>query len=172
MGANSTHGLKRSNADKRHAVRAMLEDSEWSQWSNHEIARACGCSHTLVNALRNDEAPPDPVKTRVMKRGGKEIAFTPRQPYKSAAFEEGVAAGRALQREEDACLAEKLGSELIARRIRNPHIASRAATKAQIDGLIARGIRDAAGIARELDLDWPIGRVKNVLYGMGFHDIQ
>ncbi len=31
---NATHGLRRSNADKRKAVMTLLEDSEWSQWSN------------------------------------------------------------------------------------------------------------------------------------------
>lgn len=50
--ANSTHGLPRTNADKRKAVQMMLDDFEWSDWSNTEIARRCRVSHTFVNKLR------------------------------------------------------------------------------------------------------------------------
>lgn len=51
-GANATHGLRRSNADKRRAVVLLLQDEEWSQWSDREIARRCGVSHTFVSNLR------------------------------------------------------------------------------------------------------------------------
>ena len=42
LSVNATHGLRRSNADKRKAVMTLLEDSEWSQWSDRAIARQCG----------------------------------------------------------------------------------------------------------------------------------
>lgn len=48
LSANATHGLKRSNADKRKAVMTMLQDKEWSQWSDREIARQCKVSNHLV----------------------------------------------------------------------------------------------------------------------------
>ncbi len=51
-GANATHGLRRSNADKRRAVLRLLEDREWSQWSDRSMARRCGVSHDLVNRMR------------------------------------------------------------------------------------------------------------------------
>ncbi len=51
-GANATHGLRRTNADKRRAVLRLLEDSEWSQWSDREIARQCGVSNRFVSNLR------------------------------------------------------------------------------------------------------------------------
>jgi ParB-like chromosome segregation protein Spo0J len=41
-GANTAHGLKRTNLDKRRAVEAMLRDEEWSRWSDREIARRAG----------------------------------------------------------------------------------------------------------------------------------
>ena len=44
VGANASHGLRRTNADKRKALLIMLEDEEWSQWSTREIARQCGVS--------------------------------------------------------------------------------------------------------------------------------
>lgn len=52
-GANSTHGLRRSNGDKRRAVECLLKDKEWSQWSDRRIADVAGVSHTTVATLRN-----------------------------------------------------------------------------------------------------------------------
>lgn len=51
-GANVTHGLRRTNADKRRAVTALLEDAEWSAWSDREIARQCGVTHPFVAKVR------------------------------------------------------------------------------------------------------------------------
>ena len=52
VGANASHGLRRSNEDKRKAVTIMLEDEEWSQWSNREIARRCGVDERLIRRTR------------------------------------------------------------------------------------------------------------------------
>lgn len=51
-GANAAHGLRRTNADKRRAVAMLLEDEEWSEWSDREIARRCGVTHPLVARIR------------------------------------------------------------------------------------------------------------------------
>lgn len=53
-GANAAHGLRRSNADKRRAVLRLLEDPEWSRWSDREIARRCGVTHPFVANLRRE----------------------------------------------------------------------------------------------------------------------
>ena len=50
--ANQTHGLRRTNADKRLAVLILLQDEEWGQWSDRAIARHCGVSPTFVGSLR------------------------------------------------------------------------------------------------------------------------
>lgn len=52
VGANSSHGLRRTNADKRAAVLRLLDDDEWRQWSDREIARRCGVTHPFVSGLR------------------------------------------------------------------------------------------------------------------------
>lgn len=52
-GANATHGLRRTNADKRKSVMALLEDDEWSAMSDREIARHCGVTHPFVGKLRS-----------------------------------------------------------------------------------------------------------------------
>ena len=52
VGANAKHGLRRTNADKRRAVMTLLEDSEWSVWSNREIAKQVCVSEFMVRKLR------------------------------------------------------------------------------------------------------------------------
>ncbi len=51
-GANANHGLDRSPADKRNAVRTMLADPEWSKLNNNKIAEACQVSHVFVSKMR------------------------------------------------------------------------------------------------------------------------
>ena len=52
VASNSAHGLRRTNADKRHAVTILLEDPEWSGWSDREIARRCAVTHPFVSKVR------------------------------------------------------------------------------------------------------------------------
>jgi len=54
VGVNATHGLRRSNDDKRRAVATLLYDGEWSQWSDREIARHAGVSDRFVNNLSKE----------------------------------------------------------------------------------------------------------------------
>jgi hypothetical protein len=68
VSANAEHGWRRSNEDKRRAVDALLEDSEWAAWSDREIARRCGVHNETVAARRRvtdgnrqlDPQRPDP----------------------------------------------------------------------------------------------------------------
>jgi hypothetical protein len=53
-GANATHGLYRSNATKRRAVRNLLLDPEWSRWSDSKIAKHCAVGHNLVSKMRRE----------------------------------------------------------------------------------------------------------------------
>ena len=55
VGANASHGLRRTNEDKRRAVETLVNDAEWSKWTDREIAKACGVSHTFVAAIRRPE---------------------------------------------------------------------------------------------------------------------
>lgn len=52
VGANASHGLRRTNEDKRAAVLTLLNDEEWGKWSAREIARACAVSQPFVSELR------------------------------------------------------------------------------------------------------------------------
>ena len=76
VGVNATHGLRRTNADKRRAVMTLLEDKEWSAWSDREIARQCKVSHTFAGNLRDElsvnslQIEPDEPEARTVLRGG------------------------------------------------------------------------------------------------------
>jgi len=54
--ANANHGKRRTNADKRKAVMAMLADAEWSLFSDREIARVCSVDHKMVSRLRSESS--------------------------------------------------------------------------------------------------------------------
>jgi uncharacterized small protein (DUF1192 family) len=56
VGANSKHGLRRTNDDKRRAVQTILSIPAWAEWSDNQIAKACGVSHPFVAAIRYPEA--------------------------------------------------------------------------------------------------------------------
>jgi hypothetical protein len=49
---NTEHGRRRTRDDKRRAVFKLLEDPEWSKWSDREIARRCRVSNTFVSQER------------------------------------------------------------------------------------------------------------------------
>ena len=52
LSANSSHGLKRTNADKRRSV--VLALSEWPDLSDRSIADLCAVSQPLVGAMRSE----------------------------------------------------------------------------------------------------------------------
>lgn len=53
-GVNGTHGIRLTNADKRKSVFILLNDDEWSQWSNRDIAKHCKVGHSFVDKLRKE----------------------------------------------------------------------------------------------------------------------
>jgi hypothetical protein len=73
VGANASHGLRRTNEDKRRAVETLLADSEWKTWSQERIAKACQVSTGFVSKLVNqpsihrEEMKP---AVRVVERNG------------------------------------------------------------------------------------------------------
>jgi ParB-like nuclease domain len=50
--ANNKPALPRGQKDKRKAIMTLLNDPEWSRWSDREIARQCRVSDKTVGALR------------------------------------------------------------------------------------------------------------------------
>jgi ParB-like chromosome segregation protein Spo0J len=76
VSANTTHGLRRSNEDKRRAVRTMLEDEEWKRFSDAEVAARCHVSRPLVATVRKEleteqSHPAELQDRRMARRRGK-----------------------------------------------------------------------------------------------------
>lgn len=59
LGANDTHGLRRTNADKRHAVEMALKDPELSTRTAQEIADICRVTDRTVRRIIADHAADD-----------------------------------------------------------------------------------------------------------------
>lgn len=55
--ANNLHGQPMDNADKRKVTMIFVEDFEWGEWSNAEIARKIGVSAPFVAKMRGESAP-------------------------------------------------------------------------------------------------------------------
>ena len=54
VGANSTHGLQRTQADKRRAIERLMSDPEWARWSDRKIAEAAKVDHKTVAKVRRE----------------------------------------------------------------------------------------------------------------------
>lgn len=65
---NDTHGLRRSNADKRYAVNMALDDKAWGKLSSVKIAELIGVAESLVRKMREEretkESPDSGVRTK------------------------------------------------------------------------------------------------------------
>lgn len=55
--ANNLHGQPMDNADKRKITMIFVEDFEWGEWSNAEIARQLHVSAPFVAKMRGESAP-------------------------------------------------------------------------------------------------------------------
>ena len=64
MNSNDKHGLRPTNADKRHKVIMALEDDEFCELPNTKIAEKCGVDEKLVRRIKEevDSAKPRPFK--------------------------------------------------------------------------------------------------------------
>jgi chromosome segregation ATPase len=81
LSANARNGQNRTPDDKRKAVMTMLDDMEWSEKSDREIAMACVVSNAFVSRLRKSEGKQP--ETISIKRGDQEYKMA--NPAKEAA---------------------------------------------------------------------------------------
>ncbi len=54
VGSNASHGLRRTQADKRRAVERLLRDEEWGKWSDRKIAEVARVDHKTVGKIRRE----------------------------------------------------------------------------------------------------------------------
>lgn len=71
LSANASHGLRRTNEDKRKAVMTLLNDAEWSTWSDNAIAKVCAVDHKTVSAHRPILGNSQDAQIRTVERNGK-----------------------------------------------------------------------------------------------------
>lgn len=95
LSANGEHGLRRSNEDKRGAVKTMLADKEWAQWSDRDIAKQCNVSHPFVAGLR-------PVTGNVSSEDSAERSYTTKHGTKAAMKTGPIAESNKARAVEDA----------------------------------------------------------------------
>jgi len=87
LGANHTHGLRRTNADKKKAAFLAINDAEWGKLSNREIAKICQVSESLVRASKEMlssafKTQPIPLQKHASKNPTKDVRITPAE-YKN-----------------------------------------------------------------------------------------
>lgn len=68
LSVNAEHGLKRTNADKRKAVLTILDDFEWSDWSNTDIAKICSVSSMFVGMVKKSLLEPEKKEKKEKKQ--------------------------------------------------------------------------------------------------------
>jgi len=80
VGVNDTHGLRRSNGDKKKAIELLLNDSEWSLWSDTAIAKKCSVDHKTVSKYRlslgNSQVSENKERTYTTKHGTQAVMNT------------------------------------------------------------------------------------------------
>lgn len=77
-GANRAHGLRRTNADKRHAVELALR--ELDERSDRLLADLCGVSPTFVGSVRSEVSTMDTSKPKRTGKDGKRYTVTSNTP--------------------------------------------------------------------------------------------
>jgi hypothetical protein len=70
VGANATHGLQRTQADKRRAIERLLSDPEWARWSDRKIGEAAKVDHKTVAKVRRELSGEIPRPANSTRSGG------------------------------------------------------------------------------------------------------
>lgn len=77
IGANSQHGLRRTNEDKRRAVLILLNDLEWSEWSDNKIAEMAHVSNMTVSRIKKSlQLEQKPEKKYIDRHGVERVMNT------------------------------------------------------------------------------------------------
>jgi len=79
LGANATHGKRRTNADKRRAVERALGDIEWATFTDARVAELCKVTKTFVGNVRREleSKASIPFQEILVAADGREFERTP-----------------------------------------------------------------------------------------------
>jgi len=56
-------------------VMTLLDDMEWSEWSDHKIAEVCRVSHVTVGRIRKSLQKPVPDEVKYINKHGQEATM-------------------------------------------------------------------------------------------------
>jgi len=100
-GANTSHGVRRTNADKHRAVAMVLALPGYQDKSDREIARLCGVTHPFVAACRRraDEVDEPQADEPEIETDDQPEEATPNQREEMQAAREGINAVMRLVKE-------------------------------------------------------------------------
>lgn len=149
VGANATHGERRTSTDKRRAVETLLRDKEWSQWSNYKIAKQCAVSEGTVRNIRESLTTKftqlEPAKRTYINKHGQQAIMNTANIGKFTPEE--IEAGRAARAEEEVYAAEawqalrdlfRAWQDTYALRLRNLHMGREVIDKSRkIESILA-----------------------------------
>ena len=84
VGANASHGARRTKADRWRAVEMLLRDPAWAVWSDREIAKQAAVDPKFVGPVRASLAPTvdNPQLTERKGKDGKIRKLAKRKPSK------------------------------------------------------------------------------------------
>lgn len=83
-------GLRRSSADKRHAVSMAMRHPHADRWSNAEIASLCAVGTDLVRRMRETPSPAAVARTGAAIKAAEVVAAKPGASSREVAAEAGV----------------------------------------------------------------------------------
>jgi hypothetical protein len=140
-GANATHGLRRTNADKRRAIETLLRDEEWQQWSDSEIARRVIVDHKTVAAVRAQLYPGNSQDSRTVERSGTTYQQKVKQPTPASPSDDDkhIAAARMLLAAA-ARLGERSGTQSYQEAYAHAYQINNLTLRSQIFGEIDRAV--------------------------------
>jgi len=76
VGVNNNHGLRRTAEDRRKAVMTILDDLEWTEWSDRVIAKHCNMSSMTVGRIRKSLQLEQTEKKYITKHGSESTINT------------------------------------------------------------------------------------------------
>ena len=114
IGANATHGQRRTQADKRRAIERLLTDAEWAQMSDRKIGKVAKVDHKTVAKVRRELTGgiPTPAKSNGLAGAG-EIPTPSQSPAKANNARNSIVDDVLRTISDDALMAECRRRELI-----------------------------------------------------------
>ena len=105
--SNTSHGLRRSQADKRRCIEAALD--QWPKLSDTELAKRCAVDHKTVSGYRKSMEGEGKLEPSVLRETKTGVVRTATRAAKKAADEAVAALGNSLKEQTNGLLKDNEG---------------------------------------------------------------